>query len=65
MYMIWLVTVGNGQQRPIAVPSLLVLAGEAITATATTTRAIATASVRAVAVAAFPLGHFYTCRTES
>ena len=63
--MIWLVTVGNGQQRPIAVPSLLVLAGEAITATATTTRAIATASVRAVAMTPFPLGHFYTCRTES
>ena len=63
--MIWLVTVGNGQQRPVAVPSLLVLAGEAITAAATTTRAIATASVRAVAMTSFPLGHFYTCRTES
>ena len=63
--MIWLATVMNGQQRPIAVPSVLVLSGEAITATAATTRAIATASIRVIALPTFPSGHFYTCRTES
>ena len=61
MYGIWLVTVLNGQQRPIAVPAVLVLAGAA---TATAARAIATAAVRAIAVAASLAGHFYTCRTE-
>ena len=64
MYMIWLVTVGNGQQRPIAIPTFLVLSGEAFTVAAATTRAFAAAAVRAIAVATFLLGHFYTCRTE-
>ena len=67
MYMIWLATVMNGQQRPIAaIPSVLVLAGEAITSTtsAATARAVATAAIRALAMTAFPLGHFYICRTE-
>ena len=63
MYMIWQVIAENGQQRPIAVPALLALAGEAITASAASTRAIATTPLRAVAMTAFPLGHFYTCRT--
>ena len=62
--MIWLVTVGNGQQRPVAIPTILVLTGEAITASATTTRAIASTTIRAVAMAASLSGHFYTCRTE-
>ena len=62
--MIWLVTVGNGQQRPLAIPTILVLAGEATTASAATTRAVASATVRAIAVTTFPLGHFYICRTE-
>ena len=48
--MIWLVTAMNGQQRPLAIPTILVLAGEATTASAATTP--------------FPSGHFYTCRTE-
>ena len=64
MYMIWLATVGNGQQRPLAVPAILVLAGVAFTAAATSTRAIATSALRALALPAFLLGHFYTCRTE-
>ncbi len=64
MYMIWLVTVGNGQQRPLAIPTILVLAGEATTASAATTRAVASATVRAVALTTFLLGHFYICRTE-
>lgn len=63
MYMIWQVIAENGQQRPVAFPSLLVLAGEAITAAAATTRAFATTTVRAIAMTSFPLGHFYTCRT--
>ena len=65
MYMIWQVIAENGQQRPIAVPTFLVLTGEAVTAAATATRAVATTTLRAIALAAFPLGHFYTCRTES
>ena len=60
MYMIWLVTVGNGQQRPLAVPAILVLAGEAITTTATTTRAIATTTIRVIAMTTFPSGHSNT-----
>ena len=63
--MIWQVIAENGQQRPIAVPTILVLAGEAITTAATTTRAVASTAIRALAMATFPLGHFYTCRTES
>ena len=63
--MIWLVTVGNGQQRPIAVPAFLVLTGEAVAAAAATTRALAATSLRVVALTTFPSGHFYTCRTES
>lgn len=62
MYMIWLATVMNGQQRPIDVPSILVLAGEAITASAAG-RAIAAAIVLAIAMTTSPLGHFYICRT--
>ena len=65
MYMIWLVTVLNGQQRPVAIPAILVLTGEAITATAaTTSRAFARAAVRAIVVTTSLSGHFYTCRTE-
>ena len=64
MYMIWLVTVGNGQQRPVAIPPILVLAGVPDSATAATTRVLATATLRAVAMTSFLLGHFYTCRTE-
>ena len=64
MYMIWLVTVLNGQQRPLAVPAILALSGEAIASTAASTRAIAAATVRALAMTTFLLGHFYICRTE-
>ena len=65
MYMIWLVIVMNGQQRPIAVPTVLVLSGEAFAATAaTSSRAVATTAFRVLAVTSFPSGHFYTCRTE-
>ena len=64
MYMIWLATVMNGQQRPLAIPAFLALTGEAITAAAAATRAIAAALVLAIAMAAFLLGHFYICRTE-
>ena len=63
--MIWLATVMNGQQRPLAIPAFLALTGEAITAAAAAaTRAIAAALVLAIAMAAFLLGHFYICRTE-
>lgn len=64
MYMIWLATVMNGQQRPLTVPTILVLAGEAVTFTATTPRAVAATSIRALDVTTFLLGHFYTCRTD-
>ena len=62
--MIWQVIVWNGQQRPIAIPTILVLAGEATTTAAATTRAIATAAMRAVAMTTSLSGHFYICRTE-
>ena len=62
--MIWQVIAENGQQRPIAIPTILVLAGEAVTTAAPTTRAIAATSIRALAMATVPLGHFYICRTE-
>ena len=66
MCMIWLVTAVNGQQRPVAISSLVLLAGQALTATAAAARAFATASLRAIAVTiqASLSGHFYTCRTE-
>ena len=64
MYGIWQVTVMNGQQRPVAVPTVLVLSGEADTTTAAATRAVATTTVRAIAVSASLSGHFYICRTE-
>ena len=63
MYMIWQVIAENGQQRPIAIPTVLALAGEAFTTADTTTRAIAATTIRAIAMTTFPLGHFYTCRT--
>ena len=66
MYMIWLVTAMNGQQRPVAILSLVLPAGQAVTATATATRAFATIYLRPIAVTipASLSGHFYTCRTE-
>ena len=62
--MIWQVIVMNGQQRPLAVPTILVLAGGAFTPSAATTRAFAATAVRALAMATVLLGHFYICRTE-
>ena len=62
--MIWQVIVMNGQQRPVAVPAFLVLTGEAFATTATAARAIATSTIRVIAMATFPSGHFYICRTE-
>ena len=62
--MIWLATVMNGQQRPIAIPAVLALTGEAFTTAATTTRAFAATLVLALAMTTFLLGHFYICRTE-
>ena len=64
MYMIWQVIVGNGQQRPVAIPSILVLTGVAFTTAAATTRALAAAALRALAMTASLSGHFYICRTE-
>ena len=72
IYMIWQVTYGNGQQRRLTFPAFLVSFEEAVTATATTTRAIATTTTRAFAAAASLLTattaegfvHFYICRTE-
>ena len=62
--MIWQVIAENGQQRPIAVPTFLVHTGEAFTATAKTTRAIAAPVVLALAMTASLSGHFYICRPE-
>ena len=64
MYGIWQVTVMNGQQRPLAIPAVLVLTGEAYTSAATTARAFAATTLRAMAVTTSLSGHFYICRTE-
>ena len=64
MYMIWQVIVLNGQQRPVATATILVLYVGAITTTAAATRAIVTSSLRPSASAAFHSVHFYTCKTE-
>ena len=64
MCMIWQVIVMNVQQRLIAIPTVLVLSGVAFTVAAATTRVIAVAAIRTIAVAPSLLGHFYICRTE-
>ena len=64
MCMIWQVIVGNGQQRPVATATLLVLYVEAITTTATAARAVVATTLRPTAAATIPSVHFYTCRTE-
>ena len=62
--MIWQVIVMNGQQKPVAVFTVVVLTGEAITPTAATTRALAKTSVRALAVPTSLSGHLYICKAE-
>ena len=59
----WQVMFMNGQQRRAAIPTFLVSVGEAITATATVTRAIATATTLPTAATASVFVHFYICRT--
>ena len=54
----------NGQQRPVAIPTILVSIEEVITATAAIARVIAATAVRPVPAAAIPSAHFYTCNTE-
>lgn len=62
--MIWQVTVLNCLQKPLAFPAAVVLIGEAVTAAATTTLAIATAVARLTAASPFLSAHFYICNTE-
>ena len=64
MYMIWQVIVSNGQQRPVASATILVLHVEAIATTAATTRASVAAPLRPAATTSVHSVHFYTCRTE-
>ena len=64
IYMIWQVTYGNGQQRRLTVPALLVSVEEAFATAATSTRAIAAATTLLTAAAAEGFVHFYICRTE-
>ena len=64
MYMIWQVIVLNGQQRPVATATVLVLDVEAFTAAETTTRAVVTTALRPTAATTVHSVHFYTCRTE-
>ena len=51
----------SGQQKPIAIPVILVSLGEVITTTATITRVFATATVRPMPTATVPFAHFCTC----
>ena len=62
---IWQEIVENGQQKPIAVPTILVSIEEVFTSTATFTRVLAAPAVRRIAAAAIPSAHFYTCNAES
>ena len=65
MYMIWQVMYLNGQQKPIAIPTLLVSLGEAISTVPTATRVFAaTAAALLAATAAVDSAHFYMCRSE-
>ncbi|HCF35090.1 MAG TPA: hypothetical protein DER15_07255 [Clostridiales bacterium] len=54
----------NGQQKLIAIPTLLALVEEVITATATITRVIAATAILPVLKASFRFAHFYICRAE-
>ena len=62
--MIWQVTYGNGQQRRLTIPAILVSVEEAISATAITTRAVAAAAALLSATLVLASVHFYICRTE-
>ena len=62
--MIWQVTYGNGQQRRLTIPAFLVAIEEAFTTTATTTRALDTATALLTAALLLAFVHFYICRTE-
>lgn len=63
MYMIWQVMKENGQQKPIAVPAVLVSVEEAFTATPATTRVVATTTALLSATRALVFAQFYMCRT--
>ena len=63
MYMIWQVTLWNGQQRRPTIPTILVSLGEAITAAAIT-RAFASPTLLPTASFTLAFVHFYLCRSE-
>ena len=54
MYMIWQVTVRNGQQKPIAFPAIRACNVEVITTTAATTLAIVATTIPLVPTASVP-----------
>ena len=59
----WQVMLVNGQQRRRAIPTLLASLGEAFTAAASITRAIAATTTLPSATTASVFVHFYICRT--
>ncbi|HCF34899.1 MAG TPA: hypothetical protein DER15_06235 [Clostridiales bacterium] len=62
--MIWQETVLNGQQKLLAIPSVLALVEEIFSATATVARVIASPTVLPVLSATVRFAHFYICRAE-
>ena len=54
MYMIWLITVGNGQQKPIAIPAVRACFVEVIATTAATTLAVVAAPLPLMPTTAIP-----------
>ena len=54
----------NGQQRPIALPTILVSLEEVVTSAAAVTRVRAATALRPLPSAALPSAHFYTCNAE-
>ena len=64
MCMIWQVIVWNGQQKPLAILTVLALSVVVVAPTATTTRAIIATTTRPMLTLAVLSVHFYICRTE-
>lgn len=54
----------NGQQKPVAIPTLLVSIEEVITTSASLTRVIAPTTIRPMPTATIPSAHFCTCNAE-
>ena len=64
IYLIWQEIVGTGQQKLVAIPTILAFIEEVVATTATVTRVFAAATVLPMLAATFRFAHFYICRAE-